>query len=219
MNSLFLLLFFLSLLLLIVGLVNPRLVIKWGEVENRSRKKVFAFYGIGLIAFFILFGVTSESSTEEVADSDSEENTKVEEVEEVEEVVTKEKSEPVVKELTAEEKAAKEQEERMSYETGITYDQLARTPDNFVDEKTKFNGEVLQVIEGGDETELRIAVNDNYDKVIYVWYDSSITDTRVLEGDNVTIRGISQGLITYESTMGGQISIPSMLVKNIEISQ
>lgn len=44
--------------------------------------------------------------------------------------------------------AAKAAEEAQGYETGITYDQLARTPDDFKGKKVKFTGKVVQVIEG-----------------------------------------------------------------------
>jgi hypothetical protein len=74
-------------------------------------------------------------------------------------------------------------------------------------------------MEGDGETQLRIAVNDNYDTILFVAYESSILNSRVLEDDNVTVSGISKGLITYESTLGGNISIPSLLVKKIEINQ
>ncbi|KAK2210161.1 toxin regulator, partial [Clostridioides difficile] len=38
---------------------------------------------------------------------------------------------------------------------------------------------------------------------------------RVLEDDYITIRGISAGTITYESTMGGKITIPGIAVEKI----
>jgi flagellar biosynthesis GTPase FlhF len=44
---------------LIIGLVNPRLVIRWGNPEKRTRGKVFQIYGLGLIASFIAFGITA----------------------------------------------------------------------------------------------------------------------------------------------------------------
>lgn len=43
--------------------------------------------------------------------------------------------------------AQKAAEEAQGYETGITYDQLARTPDQFIGKKVKFTGKVLQVLE------------------------------------------------------------------------
>lgn len=109
--------------------------------------------------------------------------------------------------------------DKASYDTGITYDQLARTPDDYENKKVKFSGEVVQVMEGDGETQLRIAVNGDYDSIIYVGYKSTITNTRILENDYVTFRGISKGLVTYKSTLGGEITIPSVYVQQIEMSQ
>lgn len=115
--------------------------------------------------------------------------------------------------------AKKAEEEKIGYETGITYKQLARTPDDFKGKKVKFSGKVMQVMEGDGETQLRIAVNDDYDSMLYVAYKSKITSIRILEKDSVTVKGLSAGLLTYKSTLGGDISIPSMLVEKIELNQ
>src|SRR5699024_3666679 len=115
-----------------------------------------------------------------------------------------------------EEEAAAEQkrkdEEAKGYETGITYDQLARTPDDYDYKKVKFYGKVIQVIEGDDTTEIRFAVDDDYNQVIYCDFDSSIVSSRVLEDDYITIYGKSTNLLSYQSTMGGTITIPSVTV-------
>src|SRR5699024_4558846 len=111
----------------------------------------------------------------------------------------------------------KEEKEKKGYDRGITYDQLARTPDDYEGEKVKFSGKVLQVMEGnGSTVQLRMAINDDYDKVIYVEYDSNIVDSRILEDDQITIMGLSAGLLTYESTLGGEITIPAVMVDTIE---
>lgn len=121
-------------------------------------------------------------------------------------------------EAEAAQKLAKaEAEEKKGYETGITFKQLARTPDDYIGSKVKFSGEVVQVIEGDSEVNLRIAVNSSYDNVIFVYYPSSLTKVRVLEDDKVTLYGVSEGLYTYESTMGGKITIPMVKVDKIEI--
>lgn len=116
----------------------------------------------------------------------------------------------------AEEKAAAEEKERIGYDTGITYDQLARTPDKYIFEKVKFTGSVVQVIEGDGLTQIRLAVNDDYDHILFAEFDASLVDSRILEDDTITIRGISNGLITYESTMGGSISIPGVAIDQID---
>ncbi|MGG0291865.1 hypothetical protein ABEY30_00850 [Bacillus pacificus] len=243
MNTLFALLFFVCLIALIIGVIKPQLVIRWGLEEKRNRKSVLKFYGIGVIAMFILFGVTSEDTkkTEEAKTTEA----KPAKAEQKKELTAEEKAaaekaaaekaaaekaaaekaaaekaaaEKAAAEKAAAEKAAKEEEERIGYETGITYDQLARTPDDFKGKKAKFTGKVLQVMEGQGETQLRIAVNGDYDKVLYVAYKSDILNSRVLEKDNVTVKGKSAGIFTYKSTMGGEISIPAMLVEKIDIN-
>jgi len=110
-----------------------------------------------------------------------------------------------------------EAEEKKGYETGITYKQLARTPDDYEGKKVKFSGKVLQVVEGESEVNLRVAVNSNYNNVIFVYYPSSLTKVRVLKDDNVNLYGVSEGLHTYQSTMGGNITIPLIQVEKLDI--
>ena len=47
-------------------------------------------------------------------------------------------------------------------------------------------------------------------------FDSSVVDSRILEDDTITIRGLSTGLITDDSTMGGSISIPGVSIEQVE---
>ncbi len=115
-----------------------------------------------------------------------------------------------------EEKAAREAEEAKGYETGITYDNLARTPDDYAGKKIKFYGKVVQVMEGDGNVQIRLAVNDDYDTILLGEYDSSIVSSRVLEDDEITIYGTSLGLISYKSTMGGTITIPAALIEKID---
>lgn len=116
----------------------------------------------------------------------------------------------------AEEEAARAAEEAKGYETGITYDQLARTPDDFIGKKIKFSGKVLQVIEGTSKNQIRLAVNEDYDTVLYCEYDPSIVPLRILEDDIITIYGVSVGTISYQSTLGGTITIPGATIDKID---
>jgi flagellar biosynthesis GTPase FlhF len=263
LNNLLLILFLISMVALVIGVVKPNLVIKWGSQEKRNRKSVLKYYGLSLIVSFILFGMTSpdeevatttakttekakdkatenkkkeltpeEKAAKEKAAADkiaaeekavadkkaAEEKAAAEKIAEVKAAAEKAAADQAAKERAAAEKAAKEEAERIGYETGITYDQLARTPDDFEGKKAKFSGRVVQVMEGDGETQLRIAVDDNYDTILFVAYESTIISSRVLEDDFVTISGESLGLITYQSTMGGDISIPAMEVTAITIN-
>lgn len=88
MDNLFLLLFLVSIVALIVGLIKPELVIRWGNQEKKNRKSVLKVYGLAIIAFFILFSITTPSSNnEEVAEVEKEKEVE----EEVEEKEVKEK--------------------------------------------------------------------------------------------------------------------------------
>lgn len=122
----------------------------------------------------------------------------------------------VLEERQAEREKEAAKEAQQGYETGITYDQLSRTPDDYIGKKVKFTGVVIQVIEGSGVTMLRIATSGRYNNVILVQYDSEITAVRVLEDDKVTIYGTSAGLYTYESTGSGDITIPHIKVDQIE---
>ena len=119
-------------------------------------------------------------------------------------------------EKAAKEKAAKEAKEKQGYNTGITYDQLARTPDKYKNEKVKFSGKVIQVVEDESMITLRMAINSDYDKVILLAYNPDIVSSRVLKDDNITIYGVSDGVYTYESTLGGNITIPLVIVDKID---
>lgn len=112
--------------------------------------------------------------------------------------------------------AAKAAEEAKGYETGITYDQLARTPDEFKNKKVKFYGKVIQVIEGSGNIQIRLAVDDDYDRILLGEFSKSIVSRRVLEDDYITIYGKSVGTISYQSTMKGTITIPGIYIDKIE---
>lgn len=113
----------------------------------------------------------------------------------------------------------KNEKEAIGYDTGITYEQLARTPDEYEGEKVKFSGKVIQVVESSMDTYLRLAVDGDYKNILYVEYFSEITDKRILEDDYVTIKGQSMGLYTYKSTAGKLVTIPHIYISEIEINE
>ena len=84
MDNLFLLIFLLSIVALIVGMIKPDWVLKFLEEGKRNRKHVFLVFGISLIASLILFGMTTDASeNEEVTEDQVEEAEEEEEEEEV----------------------------------------------------------------------------------------------------------------------------------------
>lgn len=159
---------------------------------------------------------------EQKAKAEQEEREKAEEEKKAKEAEKKAQKAEERKKAEEEEKKEKEQEEaeklKQGYETGITFENLARNPGEFTGEKVKFSGKVIQVMEGDTYNQMRLAVNDDYDKVIYIEVAKDLmADGRILEDDYITVMGVSFGLLDYESTLGGQITVPAVIVDDFEM--
>ncbi len=63
MEDLFLILFLLSFVGLVIGLVSPKSVIRWGS--KRTRGRVLLTYGGAMLAFFVLFGAAAPAPEQE----------------------------------------------------------------------------------------------------------------------------------------------------------
>lgn len=114
--------------------------------------------------------------------------------------------------------AAKKEASKGDYSSSVTYEQLSRNPDVYNNTKVTFRGKVLQDIEEtGGQRGMRLAINSDYDNVVYVFYDSDLVGYRILEDDQITIYGKSAGIYTYTSTMNASISIPRINADIIEI--
>ena len=156
---------------------------------------------------------TTEAATEATTEAATEATTEA-----TTEAATTEATTKAKKKSTSKAKKKKSYKKE-NWNPEITYDQLARTPDDYTGKDITFSGKVLQVMEDSDsgETQLRIATSDDYDKIMLIGYDSSILKSRILEDDEIRFYGTSIGLITYQSTMGGDITIPAAVVEHIDI--
>lgn len=191
---------------------------------KKDKKKLIIWIPTALAVVFFLMFVTAPSSSEledakdELAKVQAEYDKYKEEMEPYSEFTAADLA--AAKEVKEKEAAAEKKrldaEKAKGYETGITYNQLARNPDKYEGKKVKFSGKVIQVMEGDDTVQIRLVVNDNYDTVLYCEYDKGIVSSRILEDDYITVYGISAGTITYQSTMGGNITIPGVSVDKIK---
>ncbi len=98
------------------------------------------------------------------------------------------------------------------------YEDLARTPDSYKNMKLVITGKVVQVLEKSNGAQYRIAVDGDYDQMFYVDYTGDFAAGRILEEDTVTLWGIYDGLMSYNSTLGGKITIPSLIAKYYQIN-
>lgn len=138
-----------------------------------------------------------------------------EEKKRAEEEKKKQEEEAAAKKKLEEEAAAA----AIAYDTGITYENLARNPDTYKGQKVKFSGRIIQVIKGENVSQYRFKINDDYNQVILIEISNSqLENNRILEDDYITIKGLSYGEYTYSSTMGGEITVPAVVVDSFEFS-
>jgi hypothetical protein len=93
----------------------------------------------------------------------------------------------------------------------VSYEEVFRNSDSYLSAPVYFKGEVIQVLDGGDGTyTLRI----NVTKGEYGWWEDTVlvlyAGDRVLEEDIVDFVGIFTGPYTYESVLGGDITVPGI---------
>ncbi|WP_279260111.1 hypothetical protein [Enterococcus faecalis] len=104
------------------------------------------------------------------------------------------------------------------YTSDISYDDLARNPENNKGKKLTLSGTIIQVIEGTDYSQYRLAMDDDYDRIVFIEISKSLLSSRILNNDIVTIYGKSYGTIDYESTLSGNITVPAIAVDKFEIT-
>ena len=189
------------------------------------------FVGLMLMASFGGGGSTEGSDTTTTTDNDTEEvSSEVEESVEAEESLAeereaKEEEERLDKEKEEEERLEQEsieveeewQEELDNARTDVTYDNLMRTPDDYLGEIVQLSGTVLQTINGDGVVQQRVALYDDYDQIVLIEYSEDLPEVRLLDDDYITFTGVSFGTIEYETVLGATLEIPSILVDRINI--
>lgn len=90
----------------------------------------------------------------------------------------------------------------------VNYSDVERNPDDYDGKKVMVSGEVIQVSEGWfDTVTMRI---DSQGNIWYVTYVRPEGESRVLEGDSITCYGECDGVTSYTTVLGAQVTIPSM---------
>ena len=105
----------------------------------------------------------------------------------------------------------------------VVYKEVERRPNSFKGENVKFYGKVVQVSEGLlNSVTLRVATSiDGYidEDIWYVTYKTSDDEDRLLEDDYVTVYGECDGVTSYTTVLGAQVTIPSVKAKYITIDE
>ena len=102
----------------------------------------------------------------------------------------------------------------------ISYKDLSRTPDAYMDEYVKFSGTVVQVCYEATSSlyysTYRVATSGSYGDVVYMYVDNYGSGSRILEDDKITFYGTYGGLYTYTTVLGDSLTIPSIYVEYLE---
>lgn len=94
-----------------------------------------------------------------------------------------------------------EKDEYISQCQSVNYSDVERNPDNY-------KGTVIQVTEGWfDNVTMRVDCDGD---VWYVTYTREEGESRILEDDYITGYGECDGVQSYKTVLGTQITIPSM---------
>lgn len=111
------------------------------------------------------------------------------------------------------EKAASRDEYKYQCIT-VDYSDVERNPDNYKGKKIMVSGSVEQVQEGWlDTVALRLNCNGN---MWYVTYMREEGESRILEGDYISCYGECDGVTSYTTVLGSQVTIPSLSMKYYE---
>ena len=120
----------------------------------------------------------------------------------------------------AEEKAKKEAEEQakreaeaQKYETGLTWEQIAR--EGKVGTLGKFEGKIIQVMNGTGFKQYRVAINGSYDNIMLIEVQDEVVSETLLEDDYVYFKGESLGQYTYKTVLGAEMTVPAFEVHEI----
>lgn len=120
-------------------------------------------------------------------------------------------------ERKAQEEQAKKEAEAVKYETGLTFEDLARNPTANAGKLVTFSGRIVQVMKGSGYTQYRMNIDDNYDKTVLIEIDNGLlTNGNILEDDYITIRGMFLMEQTYTTVLGAEQTIPAILVEEVD---
>ena len=124
--------------------------------------------------------------------------------------------------------AQKNKEEFIKDCETYTYKEIARNPSNYVGKKAKFEGQVIQIMEHGNDVIMRVDITKEenefasggylYTDTVYVEYTrKSETESRILEDDVIMMYGTLNGTKTYDTVLGSDTTIPYFLAEYIDI--
>ena len=107
--------------------------------------------------------------------------------------------------------------ENWAEQNSVSYSDLFRNIDLLEGDRYRFTGKVIQVLDAeNDEFQMRISITrdrSSWSDPVMVYH----TGVRILEDDFVRFIGVIIGPLTYESALGAQITVPSIIAERIQV--
>ena len=248
MDNLFMILMLLSIVAIPIFIIMSIVAfVKKDDVKGKKQIKFAGISLAVMIVSFVGVGMTADSSGSSTEGDKEKVETATKPKEETpEEKATreaKEAEEKVIAEQKAKEeaeaKAKADEEARLKAEQEakekaeaeaqavatkkanaqtIDYAQLKKNPDRYKGEYVKYTGEILQILEGDNITNIRLAVTKSsygydFNDVIFIEYPGY---TDFVDNDIVTVYGEIYGSYSYKSQAGYEISLPGLLAETVE---
>lgn len=117
-----------------------------------------------------------------------------------------------VKQAQEEAQAAALQAELENYMgqcTTVSYNDVERNPDNYKGQYIKVSGTVIQVSEGWFDS-VTLRVDQGGGNIWYITYKHKEGESRILENDYITCYGTCEGVESYTTVLGSQVTLPAM---------
>lgn len=221
MNDLFFLLFGLSLFLTIAGFIFF-LILKLCKQDTKIIKKIILVaFGVSIITCLLCVFVPDKETQNVENQEFTVDSEKEEDFESVENLTEKPRptstNTPTPKPTKKPTPKPKTPTYKKSdFDEDFNYEDVARYPEKYNGKKYVISGQVNQVVEGilGDNVLLFYVDGNN----IYVNYDSSIIDYKILEDDYLTLYCEMRKEKTYTTVLGASVTIPQATAFIIELA-
>lgn len=111
----------------------------------------------------------------------------------------------------------KAEEIKNSYDTGITYEDITTNSPKYLNSKLTITGKIISPFGSNPENDMKIAVNNNEDEIIFIYYDPKIINLTFIKDENVIIRGYFVKTVSDLSIINGETKIPRIYANYIDI--
>lgn len=121
--------------------------------------------------------------------------------------------------VKAEQEAAARKQKAVANNKSITFPMLNKAADRYAGEPYYLKGEVVQALEEGNYTIMRINMTqESYGWTDTVWVEyPDITDA--VEDNIVEVYGEILGSHTYDTAIGGQMTLPAIIASEVKVLQ